>query len=100
MVVYFPSANIDDRKMVCYLASWAHYRPGNGSYTFDELAKYPFLCTHIIYTFAGLDMDGHIKSLDPENDVIKYSEFYGIDGIMAPLILIFFLQEDIIVYWK
>lgn len=29
----------------------------------------PFLCTHIVYTFAGLSLEGNIVSLDFDNDV-------------------------------
>jgi len=56
-----------DKKIVCYLSGWAKYRPLEGSYVVDKLD--PFLCTHIVYTFAGLDENGNIVSLDLENDV-------------------------------
>lgn len=29
----------------------------------------PYLCTHYIYTFAGLGYDNRIRSLDPWNDL-------------------------------
>lgn len=62
------SRNIaEDKKVVCYFSSWSKYRPGDGAFHIDEAD--PFLCTHIVYTFAGLDLHGNIASLDPDNDV-------------------------------
>lgn len=40
---------------------------GDGAFHVDKLD--PFVCTHIIYTFAGIDVNGHIASLDFENDI-------------------------------
>lgn len=57
-----------DYKVVCYYGSWAVYRPGLGKFDVEDID--PFLCTHLIYTFAGLDPHTHrIKSLDPWNDL-------------------------------
>lgn len=53
--------------MVCYLSGWSKYRPNDGEFRVDKID--PFLCTHIVYTFAGLDINGNIVSLDPDNDV-------------------------------
>lgn len=33
----------------------------------------PFLCTHLIYAFAGLDHNHKIKSLDPTTDVAHHA---------------------------
>ena len=43
------------------------YRPGKGKYPVENID--PFLCTHIIYSFAGLGHDNRIRSLDPWNDL-------------------------------
>lgn len=54
--------------MVCYFASWATYRVGEGKFDVENIDV--DLCTHIIYTFAGLDSTTHtIKSLDAWNDL-------------------------------
>ena len=53
--------------MVCYYGSWAVYRPGAGKFDVEDLD--PFICTHIIYGFAGLGYDNTIISLDPYNDL-------------------------------
>ena len=41
-----------DRKVVCYYASWANYRTGDGSCKVEDID--PNICTHAIYTFALL----------------------------------------------
>ncbi|XP_050706154.1 chitinase-3-like protein 1 [Eriocheir sinensis] len=53
--------------MVCYFGSRAVYRPGDGKFDVDDID--PFRCSHIIYSFAGLDDDNKIKVLDPLNDL-------------------------------
>ncbi|KAJ2944906.1 hypothetical protein O0L34_g1798 [Tuta absoluta] len=59
-----------ENNVVCYYGTWATYRHGNGK--FDVQNVNPFLCTHLIYTFAGIDNQGNVISLDsyldlPEN---------------------------------
>ncbi|CAG7826667.1 unnamed protein product, partial [Allacma fusca] len=40
--------------VVCYVGTWAVYRPAGGAY--DLLEQFdPNLCTHLIYSFAGLN---------------------------------------------
>ncbi|XP_016067073.1 PREDICTED: chitinase-3-like protein 1 [Miniopterus natalensis] len=39
-------------KLVCYYTSWSQYREGAGSCFPDAID--PFLCTHIIYSFANI----------------------------------------------
>ena len=56
------------KKIVCYFSSWSKFRPGDGAFLVNEHAD-PFLCTHIIYTFAGLDIEGKIVSLDIDTDI-------------------------------
>ncbi|OWR46898.1 hypothetical protein KGM_206218A, partial [Danaus plexippus plexippus] len=56
--------------VVCYVATWAVYRPGAGKFDLSDID--PTLCTHLIYSFAGLDQStGGIKSLDPWQDLEK-----------------------------
>lgn len=61
-------------KVVCYFGSWAVYRNGNGKYEIPLTQAH--LCTHFIYTFAGL-YDGVIKSLDPYADLPSGLNGYG-----------------------
>nr|XP_033712596.1 chitinase-3-like protein 1 [Tursiops truncatus] len=39
-------------KLICYYTSWSQYREGDGSCFPDAID--PFLCTHIIYSFANI----------------------------------------------
>ena len=59
-----------DKVVVCYVASWAAYRPGNGAFSLENLR--PGHCTHLIYAFAGINASNWtIKSLDPWADMEK-----------------------------
>lgn len=42
-------------KLVCYYTSWSQYREGDGSCFPDAID--PFLCTHVIYSFANISND-------------------------------------------
>ncbi|KAI5644636.1 glycosyl hydrolases family 18 domain-containing protein [Phthorimaea operculella] len=59
-----------EKNVVCYYGTWATYRHGNGK--FDVQNVNPYLCTHLIYAFVGIDNQGNVLSLDsyldlPEN---------------------------------
>ncbi|XP_015515301.2 probable chitinase 2 [Neodiprion lecontei] len=57
-----------DKVVVCYVSSWAIYRPGNGRFGFDELQAEH--CTHLVYAFAGLNAStSSIRSIDPWADL-------------------------------
>lgn len=59
-----------DKVVVCYVASWAAYRQGNGAFLLDNFR--PDHCTHLIYAFAGLNSSNWtIRSLDPWADMEK-----------------------------
>ncbi|XP_014275730.1 probable chitinase 2 [Halyomorpha halys] len=59
--------------VVCYVGTWAAYRPMRGQFSVEDLR--PDLCTHIVYSFAGLNATSWtIKSLDPHLDL---EENYG-----------------------
>jgi len=54
--------------VVCYVATWAHWREGLGSFTVDNID--PTLCTHLVYAFAVLNMTTNaIESASPEYDL-------------------------------
>lgn len=56
------------KKVVCYYGSWAVYRPGMGKFDVEDID--PYICTHLIYGFAGLQSySNQIESLDPYNDL-------------------------------
>jgi chitinase len=54
-------------KVICYYASWAVTRPGNGKFVPEDIDAN--LCTHVNYAFLGLNNDGTLQVLDEENDV-------------------------------
>lgn len=62
--------------VVCYWGTWANYRPKDGKFTPESVDG--SLCTHLIYSFAGLDgSKSRIKSLDTWMDLEKD---YGLAG--------------------
>jgi chitinase len=63
------SSKDEKKKMVCYYGSWAVYRPGAGKFDVENID--PYVCTHIIFGFAGLGYDNTIVSLDPYNDLYE-----------------------------
>lgn len=51
------------KKMVnCYYASWAYYRQGLGKFIASDIDAEK--CTHISYSFFGIQPSGEIMSLD------------------------------------
>jgi len=65
-----------DKIVVCYWGTWANYRPKDGKFTPEDIDA--SLCTHLIYSFAGLDAEtDSIKPLDPWMDL---EEGYGLQG--------------------
>ncbi|KAL5277817.1 CHIA family protein [Megaselia abdita] len=60
-------ATYGEKKIVCYWGSWSFYRTGAGAHKVSNIN--PSLCTHYIYTFSGLDIDGKITSLDKNLDL-------------------------------
>ncbi|XP_063834199.1 probable chitinase 2 isoform X2 [Ostrinia nubilalis] len=57
----------DDKIVVCYYGTWATYRTGLGKFDVDDID--PFLCTHLVYAFIGVNAEGTVLALDPELDV-------------------------------
>ncbi|MCL4137154.1 UNVERIFIED_CONTAM: hypothetical protein GTU68_058097, partial [Idotea baltica] len=59
-----------DQTVVCYVATWAVYRPNRGRFTLDDVD--PMLCTHLVYSFLGMDDKSFtLIPLDPEYDINK-----------------------------
>ena len=65
-----------EKMVVCYWGTWANYRPVEGKFTPESVDG--SLCTHLIYSFAGLDTaKWSIKSLDTWMDL---ETDYGLAG--------------------
>ena len=61
---------LEPYKIVCYYGAWSVYRPEPFNFGVNDID--PFSCTHLIYSFAGLDPDNlTIVSLDVEEDIVK-----------------------------
>ncbi|KAH8300035.1 hypothetical protein KR044_008773 [Drosophila immigrans] len=51
-----------ERIVNCYWGTWANYRSGNGKFDVSNIDAN--LCTHLSYSFFGINDNGDIKSLD------------------------------------
>lgn len=53
----------DGKVVVCYVTSWAVYRPQGGKFSIKDIE--PKYCTHLIYSFMGLnETTWQIQSID------------------------------------
>ncbi|KAL4707013.1 hypothetical protein ACJJTC_000440 [Scirpophaga incertulas] len=53
--------------VMCYYGTWATHRSGQGKFDVDDMD--PYLCTHLVYAFAGINDNGELTALDPELDL-------------------------------
>ena len=56
-----PSGGESQYQRVCYHTNWSQYRKGGGVFVPEDID--PFLCTHIIYSFAKM-VDGKIAATE------------------------------------
>lgn len=58
----------NDKKVVCYMTSWAFYRRGDGKFVPEHIDNR--ICTHVVYAYASLSPDELIaKEFDPWTDL-------------------------------
>ncbi|XP_042144784.1 chitinase-3-like protein 1 [Ixodes scapularis] len=55
-----------EKLFLCYWGAWSYYREGDGKFSVEHID--PFLCTHLVYTFAILEND-LITAYDPYLDL-------------------------------
>uniref|UniRef100_A0A7G3AFM1 Putative chitotriosidase-1-signalp detected n=1 Tax=Lutzomyia longipalpis TaxID=7200 RepID=A0A7G3AFM1_LUTLO len=69
---------VEKNVVVCYYSSWAVYRKAPATFRMEFIN--PKYCTHLVYTFAGLNLDGVMDTLDYHNDITNggYKAFTGI----------------------
>ncbi|CAG0883935.1 unnamed protein product [Cyprideis torosa] len=69
-------------RRVCYYATWAYGRPGDGHYTHEDIPG--DLCTHVIYSFIGVsNVTWGVMVLDPEYDLGEESGFKAFVSLKA-----------------
>ena len=80
-----------DKVIMCYFGSWSTYRWASGHFDVEDID--PFLCTHLVFGFAGLDPDSYtIRALDPYNELEEnwgkgaYKRFTNLKNINPNLI--------------
>ncbi|ERL88103.1 hypothetical protein D910_05492 [Dendroctonus ponderosae] len=61
--IYFYCQLVNEKNIYCYFESWTIYRPGNGKFDIENIDT--SLCTHIAFTFLGVEEDGSLNILDP-----------------------------------
>ncbi|CAK1593264.1 unnamed protein product [Parnassius mnemosyne] len=81
----FQTGPTHGKVVVCYLTSWSIYREEMAKFKITDLD--PSLCTHVVYSFAGLDENTMgVKILDPALDrggKFKNSGYKGVVGLKA-----------------
>lgn len=67
-VQVFFTSGLPEAKIVCYFTTWASYRPSPMNYNVKDIPV--DICTHVIYSFVGLDnTTWQLTSLDPNYDI-------------------------------
>lgn len=69
------AAAAEQNKIVCYFGSWSVYRPDAGKFDISYID--PSLCSHLIYTFIGLNADGTVRVLDGWQDLPDGKDGFG-----------------------
>ena len=65
-----------EKVVICYFGSWSTWRHGNGFFDVEDID--PFLCTHLIFGFAGIDYaTNKVKVLDEYNELDPGSPHWG-----------------------
>ncbi|KAA0202827.1 hypothetical protein HAZT_HAZT000706 [Hyalella azteca] len=62
-------------RVVCYYTNWSVYRKGVAKFLPGHIN--PYLCTHLVYAFAGLNDDFEMTTFDSYQDIDKggYAQF-------------------------
>ena len=60
------SASCDGYYRVCYYTNWAQYRPAGAKYFPEDID--PYLCTHIMYSFAKIGSGNKIAMFEWNDD--------------------------------
>nr|XP_016929885.1 acidic mammalian chitinase [Drosophila suzukii] len=67
MVASSSAQGNSSKNVVCYQGTWSVYRPGLGKFGVEDID--PFLCTHLIYAFLGIEETGQLRVIDAYLDL-------------------------------
>ncbi|XP_055374396.1 chitinase-3-like protein 1 [Condylostylus longicornis] len=57
----------ENKNIVCYVGTWATYRTGKGKFDVEHID--PNLCTHLMYSFFGINDKGEFRVIDAYLDL-------------------------------
>ncbi|CAO1342257.1 unnamed protein product [Diamesa tonsa] len=66
-IISVAQASIVPKKVVCYYGTWATWRTGVAQFNVNNINAN--LCTHVVYSFFGVTVDGQITYLDEWLDI-------------------------------
>lgn len=67
LVLITVSSVYSKKLVICYQGTWATYRISFGKFDANHID--PTLCTHVMYAFFGIEVDGRIRIIDPYLDL-------------------------------
>ncbi|XP_073972608.1 chitinase 6 isoform X2 [Rhodnius prolixus] len=72
------ASQAEQKRVVCYYTNWSVYRPGTAKFNPQNIN--PYLCTHLIYAFGGLDRENGLRPYDKYQDLEQggYAKFTGL----------------------
>ena len=68
---------------VCYYTNWSQYRPKGGTFWPEDID--PFLCTHVIHSFAKVSRTTHKMEKYEENDFDLYERINALKKVNPKL---------------
>ncbi|KAG9508827.1 hypothetical protein GZH46_02667 [Fragariocoptes setiger] len=82
VTIFSKCDTIEEARVVCYYTNWAKDRPAPWSYKIEDIPQNQ--CTHIIYSFAGLqNTTFEIKSLGPAKGDGSYEDFLRLKALSS-----------------
>ena len=76
LVVFASYISANNYVRVCYHTNWSQYRPGAGKFWPENID--PFLCTHLMYSFAKINRNTDTLAMYEWNDDKLYPRFQAL----------------------